>query len=310
MIAPAFRFAIPAGAALLWAVLLGACYGEKSGEPRYAAAPAAGTAIEYSFGAVPQHNPEHLFAAYGPMTRYLSAEIPGARFRLEASRNYADFETKIYSRSFHFALANPYQTIRAIDHGYRVFAKMGDDDDFRGLIVVRRDSGLERLADLKGRTVSFLAPTTVGTTMQPQYFLQSQGLDVNRDIHSLYVETHESSLMNVYYGFAAAGATRPGPWRSFQQTHPEEARALAVKWEAEEEKLPHNAFIVRDDAPQDVAERVEALLTSLQRSGEGRKILDAMPISHIAPATNETYEPARAFLRRFSREVRPLEGLP
>jgi phosphonate transport system substrate-binding protein len=302
---PVWLTTISATTALL---LLISCDSEQNRLPSFADKASVSSKIEYAFGVVPLHNPERLFEIYGPLTAYLSAHIPDAQFRIEASRDYGDFESKLHSRVFPFALANPYEIVRAVDHGYRVFGKMGNDEDFRALIVTRRDSGVEKVPDLKGKAVSFLAATTIGTTMLPQYYLHTHGLDVNKDIQSLYVGTHESSLMNVYHGFAAAGATRPGPWKAFQREHPEEAKTLVVKWETE--ALPHLGLIARDDVPQTLVDAVASLAFSLQDNEEGRKILAAVPISHFAPATNATYEPARAFLRRFSAEVRPLEGFP
>lgn len=84
------------------------------------------------------------------MIEYLPNHIKGASCKLEASRNYAAIDKKLYARKFHFALPNPFQTINAIDKGYKVFGTMGDDDNFRGIILVRKDSGIEKVADLKG----------------------------------------------------------------------------------------------------------------------------------------------------------------
>ena len=72
-------------------------------------------------------------------------------------------------------LPNPYETLLAIDRGYRVFAKMGNDEDLRGLIVTRRDSGIESLADLKGRAVSFPAETALAATMLPSISCRRMG---------------------------------------------------------------------------------------------------------------------------------------
>jgi phosphonate transport system substrate-binding protein len=274
--------------------------------PSFAEKSVAPEATEYVFGVHPLHNPQRLFAVYGPIADYLAAHMPGAHFRLEASRNYPEFDRKLYGRGFHFALPNPYQTVRAIDFGYLVFGKMADDDNFRGIILVRRDSGIEKVTDLKGKTVSYPAPTALAATMMPQYYLQTHGLDVNRDIRNVYVGSQESSILNVYHGFVAAGATWPTPWLAFQEQYPDKAKELEVKWLTG--PLPNNGLIVRDDVPKDVADKVAALLFSLQDSEEGRKLLAPVPLSRFEPATDATYAPVRDFVRRFSAEVRPVEG--
>ncbi len=112
---------------------------------------------EYVVGIHPLHNPQRLMELYGPIINYINNNIPEADFRLEASRNYDEFDKKLDSGYFDFAMPNPYQTVRSLKHGYRIFAKMGNDEDFRGIILVRKDSKIHEVSDLKGEVVSYPA---------------------------------------------------------------------------------------------------------------------------------------------------------
>lgn len=275
-----------------------------SAEPQFSAqAPQGGK--EYVFAIHPLHNPVRLFEVYGPLIDYLNRNIPEASFRLEASRNYEDFERKLYARQLDFALPNPYQTLTSLGHGYHVIAKMGDDHKFTGIILVRRDGGIHKVGDLKGKKVSYPAATALAATMMPQYFLQTHGLKVTRDIENLYVGSQESSIMNVYLGNVAAGATWPLPWEAFQKEHPDKARELELKWETE--PLVNNGVVVRDDVPQQLAERVAQLLDALHTSAQGRAILARMPLSRFELADDKRYRVIEDFLQNFQRHVRPLE---
>lgn len=259
----------------------------------------------YLFGVHPLHNPKRLFEVYGPLVDYLNAHIEGVTFQLEASRNYAEFEKKLYAGHFQFALPNPYQTVNSLSHGYHVFGKMGDDRNFRGIILVRRDSGIHKVADLKGKAVSFPAATALAATMMPQYYLQTHGLDVNRDIRTLYVGSQESSIMSVYLGNTAAGATWPPPWMAFQRERPDLAAQLQVQWQTA--PLVNNGLVARNDIPPALVQRVAELLFSLHTTAEGRRILERMPLSRFEAADDHSYEPVQSFLRRFVAEVHPLE---
>ncbi len=263
----------------------------------------AGVKKTYSFGVHPLHNPQRLYEVYGPIAEHASRRLADAALRVEASRSYEDFELKLFARRFDFALPNPYQTLEALKHGYRVFGKMGDDAEFRGIIVVRRDGGVERIADLEGKVVSFPAPTAVAATMQPLLFLAEHGLDVNRGIRRLYAGSQESSIMSVYMRRSAAGATWPIPWRAFVTRSPELAKELVVRWETS--SLVNNGLVVRDDVPRDVAEEVARALFGLHESEEGRRLLAAVPISRFEPATAATYAPVAEFLVRYRRTVQP-----
>jgi phosphonate transport system substrate-binding protein len=87
----------------------------------------------YQFAIHPLHNPMHLYEVFNPLMAYFNQHIKGVEFSLEASKNYASFNEKLKNQSVAFALPNPYQTLLAIDKGYKVIAKMGDDENFRGI---------------------------------------------------------------------------------------------------------------------------------------------------------------------------------
>ena len=120
--------------------------------------------------------------------------------KLEASRNYQEFDKKLYSGHFDFAMPNPYQTLRSLAYGYQIFGKMADDEEFRGIILVRKDSGIHQVGDLKGKAVFYLAKTDLAVTMMMQQYLNTHGININTDIENHYVSSEESSIMNVLLG--------------------------------------------------------------------------------------------------------------
>lgn len=259
----------------------------------------------YIFGVHPLHNPERLHAVFDPLMDYLSNNIKNASFKLEASRNYTSYDKKLYSRKFHFSLPNPFQTINSFQYGYRVFGKMGDDESFRGIIIVRKDSGITEPTQLKGKTVSFPAPTALAATMMPQYYLQTHGLNVMKDIDIRYVGSQESSVMNVFLGDSAAGATWPPPWHALSKERPELEKELKVIWKTE--PLPNNGLVVRDNVPDEITQQVASLMNNLHKNKEGQAILARMELSHFESATNETYQPVIDFVSVFSKTVRPIK---
>jgi phosphonate transport system substrate-binding protein len=286
-------------------LLLGAC--DKSAAPSYRPtftdAPPT-TEKVYLFGVHPLHNPQRLYEVFGPMMDYLSEKIAGVRFKLEASRNYAAYDEKLYAGKFHFSLPNPYQTINAIDKGYSVFAKMGDDENFRGIFLVRRDSGISRVSDLKGKAVSYPAPTALAATMMPQYYLQTNGVDVIRDLDNRYVGSQESSVMNVYLKQTSAATTWPPPWLALVKERPELDTELQVIWETE--PLINNGLVVLPDVPSEIVDQVHDLIVNLHTHERGREILRPMELSRFESATNSSYDVVRDFISSFSRQVRPL----
>lgn len=256
----------------------------------------------YRFGIHPLHNPQRLHETFEPMMDYLNKHIDNVEFKIEASRNYAHYDEKLFAGEFHFSLPNPYQTVTSLNHGYRVFGKMGDDYNFRGIFLVRKDAGIKEVTELKGKAVSYPAPTALAATMMPQYFLHKNGLDVMNEIDNRYVGSQESSIMNVFHGHTVAGATWPPPWLALSKERPELSEQLEIKWETE--PLPNNGLVVRNDIPEALVAKVSDLIFNLHTHEEGRAILERMELSKFEAANNEIYQPVINFLENFTREIR------
>ena len=273
--------------------------------PRYSDRSADVSTPLYRLAVHPLHNPEKLILAYQPLIEYLNRRVSGVRFELEASRDYQAFEAKFRQRDPEFLLPNPWQTLEAIKVGYSVIAMAGDPEDFKGLFIVRKESGIRDVADLAGKVVSYPSPTALAACIMPQYFLQNHGVDINKDIDNRYVGSQESSIMHAYLRLADAAVTWPPPWRSFQRDHPREAGELKVIWETP--PLINNSVMARADIAPAVRERVRQALLSLGLDSEGRKILAGLETARFHAADDNAYQPARDFIRRFEKEVRPVE---
>ncbi|HLO75111.1 MAG TPA: phosphate/phosphite/phosphonate ABC transporter substrate-binding protein [Magnetospirillum sp.] len=250
----------------------------------------------------PFSTPETLFSIYQPLIDYVNGRLGGPKLKLEAARDYESFEQKLYYRNLDFALANPYQTVMAVPNGYRIFAKMTDDSQLRGLVLVRRDSPVREVADLKGKAVSYPADSALASTLLPQAFFHQHGLNVKTDVDNRYVGSEESSILNVFLGNVAAGTTWPLAWTRFQRDEPAKAAQLTVRWETQ--SLPNNGWVARDDVPPEVVDKVRGILAGMGGDPEGRRILEAMLVAGFEPADDQTFEPVQDFLRQFNQTVR------
>jgi len=291
-------------AVALTAALL-ACKPAVQEEPlQYSQAPAPGQVPVLRFAVHPLHNPQMLAAAYQPLIDHLNAQLSTVRLELEASQDYQAFENKYAQRTPAFLLPNPWQTLQAMKHGYRVIAMAGDAQDFKGIFIVRKDSAVRKPADLKGQAVSYPSHTALAAAIMPQYFLHSHGVSVTRDVRNLYVGSQESAIMNVYLGQSAAGATWPPPWRLFQKSHPKEAAELKLIWETP--PLLNNSVMVRNDVPPQVAQQVQSSLMALSQTTSGQAVLLRMETAAFHPADDAGYDVVANYVKRFEAEVRPV----
>ena len=257
----------------------------------------------YVFGIHPYTNPQDLFDAYAPIMRYLEQKLPGSRFEVEASRDYADYEAKLAARRFHFSLPNPAQAVGSFEHGYRAIAKMTPDDDFRGLIIARADDTPATPKSLAGKSLCFTSATALAGTLQPLMWLHDQGVDV-KSLKIRYVGSQFSSILNAWSGeFDACGSTSRF-FRTWSRGNPDKAKDIKLLWRTP--PLPHNAVIVRDDVPADVASKVARTLAGLDRDASVDQSQFRIDPHHFVLADNATYKPVIDFLRRYDAAI----GLP
>lgn len=250
----------------------------------------------------PLYNPQLLHKKYEPVMQYLDRQIPDTVFDLETANDYNDFEQKLRAGKADFALPNPYHATLSRDWGYHVIARMGDDTVFKGIFLVRNDSPIRQPTDLKGKVVAYPAPTALAAALMPQLYLQKHGINVQTDIHNIYVGTHNSSIMNAYLKQSAASATWPAAWKAFQQSNPAEAAELHVIWETP--TLIQNAITVRADVPQDTAQKVAQLLINLRDSDEGRQLLAGIDTREFIPSKDKDFEVVRTFLKEYDAQVK------
>lgn len=270
--------------------------------PKYGETPAINPKkIEYIFAVHPLHNPDRFFEIYQPLINYINAQVVDFSLKLESSKDYQSFEKKLYNRKFHFALPNPYQSVNATKFGYTVFGKMGDDQNFRGIILARKDAHIKKVSDLRGRIICFPSSTALAAAMMPKYYLKLHGLDVEKEALCRYVGSQESSIMNVYLGNANAGCTWPPPWEMLINQHPEINSALEIVWQTE--PLINNGLIVRNDIPQKHLAQVAEAIFGLQNNSKGKTILKRMELSCFEKTENDKYVGiVSAFLKKYREQ--------
>lgn len=259
------------------------------------------------FGVHPLHNPERLFSKFNPLMEYLEKRIPDVKFELEASKDYSSFEKKLLANKFDIALPNPYQTIKAIKNGYQVFAKMNDDDNFRGIILVKKNGPIKKLEDLKNKTISFPAKTALAGSMMPQYYLFQHGFNLKKDITIKYVGSQESSVLSVYHNESSAAATWPGAWNLFKVDRPEVADKLTEI--ARTDSLPSNSLVFNAQVNNDLREKIKYILLSLNEDPEGLATLKNLQLSKFVSADNSSYKAVEDFIKKFESSVERIEDL-
>lgn len=283
---------------ILFLALSGGCQRHESARlPEYGQQPVRAGKAHWVFAVHPLHNPALLHERYAPLIEWVNLRLHDVELRLEASSDYNHFENKLRRREPELALPNPYQTVLALDWGYRVVGKVAGDDDFHGLVLSRR--GWQPPPPGTPIRVSCPALTALAACMMPRWQLHQDGLDRSHRIEVEAVGSQESSILNVAQGLVDLAFTWPPPWRLFQQNDPAMADTLEVLRRTP--KLVNIGLVARADLDaQQVAAVVQAFV-DLGHDPEGRRRLERVGLAGFERADDSRYEPVRQFLTDYER---------
>ena len=151
--------------------------------------------------------------------------------------------------------------------------------EYRSLIFTKRNSEINRLEDLRGKTFAFEDPESTSGHFLPRNFLTRKGFkfaDKSRfdpyasptDVGYLFANSKETVIEWVLSKKVAAGAFSDDDYARLDEKRRSEITILA-----ETERLPRNLVSVRKDFAPALTDRLGKILLSMNEDDRGRKIL-------------------------------------
>ena len=221
------------------------------------------------FGVIPRFNPHVTYEYYQPLMDYLSRNTPYL-FELRLGRTYMETIEDLrkgttqaaYLGGATFALARHRFGARALLKP--VNAKGGTT--YRCFIIVRKDSPVRTIQDLRGKSVAFGARRATTGSLIPSYMLFGSGVTPNHLKVVKNLHNHEEVAKAVLKGIYDAGAVKDVvAWKY-------EAQGLRII--AESEELPNAPIAAGPSLPKDAeAAMVKALLSIDASNPEEKAIL-------------------------------------
>jgi len=132
-------------------------------------------AHSYTFSIVPQQSASRLAEQWTPIMEMLS-EKTGHTFVFTTAKNIPTFEENLASEVYDFAYMNPYHLVssnRTV--GYTPIAK-AKGKQIKGIIVVKKSSGIQSLEQLNDTTLAFPAPAAFAASILTRASLNAQGI--------------------------------------------------------------------------------------------------------------------------------------
>ncbi len=143
---------------------------------------------------------------------------------------------------------------------------------YRGQIMVRADSGIHSLKDLKGKRFAFVDPASTSGHLYPKTLLLSKGFDPKTFFgKSVFAGSHNAVVLSLYKGEVDGGAAYDGSRAAVAKSYPDVFEKIKVI--AYTKEIPNDTVSVRKGLPEDLKWKVRDGLKKISYSSQGSKIL-------------------------------------
>jgi phosphonate transport system substrate-binding protein len=227
------------------------------------------TTKTYIFDVVPQLPAAKIYTTWSPLLQRVGQDA-GLCFELRVSSTIPEFEQKLLKGEPEFVFLNPYHAVLA-NQKKKYQPLLADSEDLlTGILVVRTDSHIKNLADLKGQTITFPAPNAFAASLLIRAELAKKKIDFN----PVFVKTHSNVYRSVIGKDAAAGG---GVNNTLDNEATEVRQQLRVLYETSA-YTPH-PVVTHPSVPAAVRERFLKAMLKLTQDDEGRKLLNGINLN-------------------------------
>jgi phosphonate transport system substrate-binding protein len=184
---------------------------------------------------------------------------------------------------------------------------------YRGQIIVRTDSGIDSLADLKGKSFAFVDASSTSGYILPKSMLEKRGITLGETVFGM---RHDNVVMMVYQRQVDAGATYYSPpdrvtgqiydaRMRVEKQYPDAAKKLKIL--ALTEKIPNDPFVFRKNMPEEMKKKIADALVKFVQTPIGKKAMyEISDIRGLVYTTDGDYDPLRKILKEQNLSLKNL----
>lgn len=235
----------------------------------------------YSFAVAPQFERRVLFNIWQPIVDELEKRT-GNRFQLVTSLSVSEYENEVSKGAYDFVYINPY-LMPEVDSSYLPLVR--DSRALHGILVVRRDSPLQRIEDLQGKRLAVPSLSALGASL-----LLRAELERKFAVKTVPVvaNTHSSVFIHVINGLSDAGGSVQ---KALAEQAPNIQDSLRVLYRTQD--VPSHPLAANKRVAPAVREAVRKAMLELNASEAGRVLLEKIPMQPVA-ASPEDYQVLRS----------------
>jgi len=248
-------------------------------------------------GIFPRRSSELTNAMFTPLARGLS-EALGRPVKIETAHDFATFWQHVTEQRYDIVHYNQYHYVRSHkDHGYKVIVQNVEygQSKIAGAILVRKDSGINNLSELKGKKIAFGGGRrAMQAYIMTTYLLRQAGLKEGDYFEQFALNPSKACIATYYLQTAAAGA---GDYVLNLPVVQNEIDVDEMKYLAISEKLAHLPWAIRAGMDNELELQIQQYMTDLKNTAQGQAILKSAELTDLIHAEDQDYDPHRHIIK-------------
>lgn len=247
---------------------------------------------ELVMGFVPHRDSDKLIEDVAPLEEMLSKEM-GIKVKAFTATNYVSVVEGFGSGSVDFGLIPPFASVLASDEFQAkpilVVVKKNGSTTYKSQLLVRKDSGIKTLADIKGKKVAFVEASSTSGYLFPAAMLKENGIDLEKDIEYLYAGGHDKALQLLLNGDVDVAATFSDARTRYAKEFPDAVDRTEVLEYTKD--IPGVSITVSSKMDEAMVKKLKEALEKIAASEEGKALLaELFDVHGFADAKAEDYE--------------------
>ncbi len=241
---------------------------------------------------IPEEAATEQMRKFGPLTKYLERTL-GTKVDFVPVNDYPAAVEALVNKQVDLVWFGGFTYVQAqIRSGGKIvpIAQREEDTNFRSVFITQTNSGIKRLADLKGKQVSFGSQSSTSGHLMPRSFLLDAGIDPDKDFKRVaYSGAHDATIAAVVSGRVDAAALDITVWRKFVAEKKVDTSKVNVFFTTPP-YFNYN-WSVHADMPAAQREKItNALLILNMNNPEGKEILTLNRATKYIPTKPENYK--------------------
>jgi phosphonate transport system substrate-binding protein len=236
---------------------------------------------------------EEIISRFTPLADYIGRSI-GQPLEVRVGRDYSEHIDAIGTGTVDIAYMGPASYVKLVDKYGKVPLLARQEVEGQpfliGEIIVRQDSPLQTLADLKGKHFAFGDPDSTMGTVVPERMLLQAGVPLSSLASYKYLVGHDNVALAVLAGDYDAGAVKE---EVFQQFAPNGLRALA-----QTPLLADYMFVASKKLPTPLIDKLRQLFLELDGAPANRAVITAIHphMARLVPAKDSDHDNLRVIM--------------